>query len=202
MFQDSEIGAMTAGGAFGYPPHSKYEKLISLAKKYRRRPQSLFTLATRPRCAAPCEAAELGIIKPILVGPVAKITAVAKQHGIDIARYELVDAPHSEAAAAKAVELIHEGKGELLMKGSLHTDELMRAVTSGDNGPAHRAAHQSRLHHGRADPFGDAFHHRCGHQYLSRSRSQARHRAERDRPVHADRSGHAAGRASSRRSRR
>jgi hypothetical protein len=75
-------------------------------------------------------AAELGIIVPILVGPVAKIIAVAKQHGIDIARYELVDAPHSEAAAAKAVELIRESKGEILMKGSLHTDELMRAVTS------------------------------------------------------------------------
>jgi phosphate acetyltransferase len=51
---------------------------------------------------------------------VAKITAVAKQHGIDTARYELVDAPHSEAAAAKAVELIRESKGEILMKGSLH----------------------------------------------------------------------------------
>ena len=87
-----------------------------------------------------CEAAELGIIKPILVGPVAKITAVAKQHGIDIARYELVDVPHSDAAAAKAVELIHEGKGELLMKGSLHTDELMRAVTSGTRACAPRGA--------------------------------------------------------------
>src|SRR5215471_15877354 len=52
------------------------------------------------------EAAELGIIVPILVGPVARITALAKQHGIDIARCELVDAPHSDAAAAKAVELI------------------------------------------------------------------------------------------------
>jgi phosphate acetyltransferase len=53
---------------------------------------------------------------------------------MDIARYELVDAPHSDAAAAKAVELIRESRGELLMKGSLHTDELMRAVTSATTG--------------------------------------------------------------------
>jgi phosphate acetyltransferase len=88
-------------------------------------------------------AAELGIIVPILVGPVGKITAVAKQHGIDIARYELVDAPHSEAAAAKAVELIRQSRGELLMKGSLHTDELMREVTAGTTGlrTARRISH-------------------------------------------------------------
>jgi phosphate acetyltransferase len=89
------------------------------------------------------EAAELGIINPILVGPAAKITAVAEQHGINIARYELVDAAHSEAAAAKAVELIRESRGELLMKGSLHTDELMRAVTSATTGlrTARRISH-------------------------------------------------------------
>jgi phosphate acetyltransferase len=88
-------------------------------------------------------AAELGIIVPILVGPVAKITAVARQHKIDIAHYELVDAPHSEGAAAKAVELIHESRGELLMKGSLHTDELMRAATSAAAGlrTARRISH-------------------------------------------------------------
>ncbi len=144
MFQDTEIGAMTAGGApFGYPPHSKYEKLISLAKEV----PSATTVVVHPcdesSLRGPCEAAELGIIKPILVGPVAKIAAVAKQYGIDVARYELVDVPHSDAAAVKAVELIHEGKGELLMKGSLHTDELMRAVTSGTMGlrTARRISH-------------------------------------------------------------
>src|SRR5262249_6265895 len=88
-------------------------------------------------------AAELGIIVPILVGPVARINAVAKQHGIDIAHYELVNAPHSEAAATKSVELIRESRGELLMKGSLHTDELMRAVTSATTGlrTARRISH-------------------------------------------------------------
>jgi hypothetical protein len=53
---------------------------------------------------------------------------------LDIARYEVIDAPHSDTAAARGVQLIHEGKGELLMKGSLHMDELMREVTSAKNG--------------------------------------------------------------------
>jgi phosphate acetyltransferase len=143
MFQDSEIGAIASGGAFGQPPPSKYEKLILLAKEV---PPAV-TLVVHPcdetSLQGASAAAELGIIVPILVGPVAKITAVAKQHGIDIARYELVDAPHSEAAAAKAVELIRESKGGILMKGSLHTDELMRAVTSATTGlrTARRLSH-------------------------------------------------------------
>ena len=89
------------------------------------------------------EAAQLGIIKPVLVGPSAKISKAARDHGINIGGYEIVDAPHSEAAAAKAVELIKAGKGELLMKGSLHTDELMRAVTSSSTGlrTARRISH-------------------------------------------------------------
>jgi phosphate acetyltransferase len=65
-----------------------------------------------------------------LVGPATKIREVASKHGIDIGSYEIVDAPHSEAAAARAVELVHEAEGEMLMKGSLHTDELMRSVTA------------------------------------------------------------------------
>jgi phosphate acetyltransferase len=80
------------------------------------------------------DAAAEQIIAPVLVGPAAKIVAIAAEHGIDIAGCEIVDAPHSHAAAAKAVALIREGKGELLMKGSLHTDELMREVTSSATG--------------------------------------------------------------------
>jgi len=74
------------------------------------------------------EAAELGILQPILVGPRDKIEAVAAQFQLDISSYEIVDAPHSHAAADLAVQLVREGKAELLMKGSLHTDELMGAV--------------------------------------------------------------------------
>jgi phosphate acetyltransferase len=76
------------------------------------------------------ESAEAGIIRPVLVGPETKIRNTASTYGLDISRFEIVDAPHSEDAAAKGVELIHAAKGELLMKGSLHTDELMRSVTA------------------------------------------------------------------------
>ena len=80
------------------------------------------------------EAAAEALIEPVLVGPEAKIVAVATEHGIDIAGREIVDTPHSHAAAARAVALVRAGKGELLMKGSLHTDELMREVTSSATG--------------------------------------------------------------------
>ena len=92
---------------------------------------------------APIEAAEAGIIIPILVGPAAKIIAVAREHHLDISAIEIVDAPHSDAAAAKAVQIIHESKGELLMKGSLHSDELLREVTSSKTGlrTARRISH-------------------------------------------------------------
>ena len=95
------------------------------------------------RCAVQRRRRISGIIRPVLVGPAGKVTAAAREHGIDISRFELIDAPHSEAAAAKAVQLIHEAKGELLMKGSLHTDELMRAVTSSAKGlrTARRISH-------------------------------------------------------------
>src|SRR6266480_3192267 len=124
-------------------PHAKYERLIARAKQV----PAATTIVVHPceetALRGPIEAAEAGIIVPILVGPAAKIAGVAREHGLDIGRYEIVDVPHSEAAAAKAVELIHESKGELLMKGSLHTDELMREVTSSKTGlrTARRISH-------------------------------------------------------------
>jgi phosphotransacetylase len=83
---------------------------------------------------AAVEAAEAELIRPILVGPAAKIRAVAEQHGLDIRPYRLVDAPHSHAAAAKAVEIVRAGEAETLMKGSLHTDELMAEVVRKETG--------------------------------------------------------------------
>ena len=143
MFQVNEIDAITTGDPFGCPPHGKYEKLISLAKQVPPATAVVVYPCDETSLRGAIEAAELGIINPILVGPAAKITTVAEQHGINIARYELVDAAHSEAAAAKAVELTRESRGELLMKGSLHTDELMRAVTSATTGlrTARRISH-------------------------------------------------------------
>lgn len=80
------------------------------------------------------EAAQAGLIEPILVGPVAKILATAQRAGVDITGYRIEDAPHSHAAAEIAVRLVREGAAEMLMKGSLHTDELMREVASSSTG--------------------------------------------------------------------
>ena len=141
--KESEIGNVAALGPLGNPPHSKYERLIARAKQV----PAATTIVVHPceetALRGPIEAAQAGIIVPILVGPAAKITAVAREHRLDIDRFEIVDAPHSEAAAAKGVELIHQGKGELLMKGSLHTDELMREVASSKTGlrTARRISH-------------------------------------------------------------
>jgi phosphotransacetylase len=89
------------------------------------------------------EAAELGLIVPILVGPLAKIEATAAALGIGLGKFRIVDAAHSHASAAKAVELIREGSAQVLMKGSLHTDELMSAIVARDGGlrTARRISH-------------------------------------------------------------
>src|SRR5215470_11785698 len=124
-------------------PHAKYDRLIANAQKVPAAKTVVVHPCDESSLRGPVEAAELGIIVPILVGPRAKITANAAAHKIDISRYEIVDAAHSDDAAAKGVALIREGKGELLMKGSLHTDELMRAVTSSKTGlrTARRISH-------------------------------------------------------------
>ncbi len=83
---------------------------------------------------AAVEAARAGLITPILVGPRAKILRAAEHAQLDITRFRIVDTPHSEAAAAEAVALVRRGEAALLMKGSLHTDELLHAVLSPDLG--------------------------------------------------------------------
>ena len=112
----------------------KYELLLERCK----------TLApVRTAVAHPCDAAalagavdaaQLGLIQPIFVGPVAKIREVAAQAKVDLANAEIVDAPHSHAAASEAVKLVREGQAQLLMKGSLHTDELLAAVVARETG--------------------------------------------------------------------
>ena len=113
---------------------SKYDRLIAEAKR---------SAAAKAIVVHPCdetslrgavEAAAMGLISATLVGPAAKINNVAREHNLDIGKCELVDVAHSDAAASKAVELIRAGQGELLMKGSLHTDELMRPVTASATG--------------------------------------------------------------------
>jgi len=115
-------------------PHAKYERLIAAAKHVPMATTIVVHPCDETSLAGACEAAELGIIRPILVGPINKIKAAAAEHNLDISNFETIDAPHSDAAAAKGVELVGQAKGELLMKGSLHTDELMRCVTAGASG--------------------------------------------------------------------
>ena len=79
-------------------------------------------------------AAQAGYIEPVLVGPIVKIRAAAERAGLDLAHYELVDAPHSHAAAVEAVTLAAQHRVDALMKGSLHTDELMSAVVAQNSG--------------------------------------------------------------------
>ncbi|MES2888238.1 MAG: bifunctional enoyl-CoA hydratase/phosphate acetyltransferase [Pseudomonadota bacterium] len=84
--------------------------------------------------AAACEAHALGLIEPVLVAPRARLEAVAREAGLDLAGLTIEDVPHSHAAAARAVELVSLARVEALMKGSLHTDELMGAVIARDTG--------------------------------------------------------------------
>ena len=80
------------------------------------------------------EAAERKLIEPILIGPKAKIEAVASKIGVDLSPYVLVDVPHSHAAAEKSVEMVRNGHAQAIMKGSLHTDELLHEVMSKEHG--------------------------------------------------------------------
>ena len=129
LTKDKEIGTLAAIGPVVDPPHTKYDRLIARAKQVPAATTVVVHPCDETSLRGVVDAAAAGIIKPILVGPAAKVTGTARQFGLDISRCEVVDAPHSDAAAARGVQLIHEGKGELLMKGSLHTDELMREVT-------------------------------------------------------------------------
>ena len=110
------------------PKHEKYNQLMARCKALPPVPTAVAHPCDESSLKGAIEAAELGILKPILVGPRAKIEAVAAQFQINIAGYEIVDVPHSHAAADMAVQLAREGKAVMLMKGSLHTDELMGAV--------------------------------------------------------------------------
>ncbi len=115
-----------------YP--SKYDRLIAAAKAVPPVPTIVVHPCDETSLRGAVDSAEAGIIRPVLVGPETKIRNIASQHGLDISELEIIDTPHSEAAAAKGVELIHAAKGEMLMKGSLHTDELMRSVTAKTGG--------------------------------------------------------------------
>jgi len=112
----------------------KYELLLKRCAEIRPVPAAVAHPCEKSALAGAVEAGQMGLMHPILVGPAAKIEEIAKASGIDLRAVEIVDAPDSHAAADKAVELVRKGKAELLMKGSLHTDELLGAVMARETG--------------------------------------------------------------------
>jgi phosphotransacetylase len=121
----------------------KYEQLLARCRNL----EPVATAVAHPceasALAGALEAGEMKLITPILVGPAQRIADIARQNGMDLGRTRIVDAPHSHASAAKAVELVRRGEAELLMKGSLHSDELLSAVVVKDTGlrTARRISH-------------------------------------------------------------
>ncbi|TDQ82970.1 phosphate acetyltransferase [Dongia mobilis] len=124
-------------------PHDKYEKLLAAARGMGVMPTAVVHPCDPVSLESALAAAESNLIAPVLVGPEAKIRATADKAGCDIAGLPLVDAAHSHDAAARAVALVREGSVQALMKGSLHTDELMGAVVARDTGirTARRISH-------------------------------------------------------------
>jgi phosphate acetyltransferase len=123
--------------------HEKYQRLVDAARTLAPVTTAVAHPCDESSLSGAVDAAKLGLIVPILVGPKARVEAVAKACALDIAAFEIIDAPHSHAAAALAVEQVRCGRAEALMKGSLHTDELMSAVVHKDTGlrTARRISH-------------------------------------------------------------
>jgi phosphate acetyltransferase len=116
------------------PGTGKYELLLRRCTGIEPVPTAVAHPCEASALRGALEAAEKGLIRPILVGPVGKIEEIARSADLALQGMDIVDAPHSHASAAKAVEIVREGRAELLMKGSLHTDELLGAVVARDTG--------------------------------------------------------------------
>jgi phosphotransacetylase len=112
----------------------KYERLLARCQPLAPVPTAVAHPCEATALSGAVQAAKLGLIVPLLVGPAARILETATSAAIDLGDLEIFDVPHSNASAAKAVELVREGRAEILMKGSLHTDELMSAVVARDGG--------------------------------------------------------------------
>jgi phosphotransacetylase len=112
----------------------KYEQLLLRCRGKEPVPTAVAHPCETSALAGAIEAGSLGLITPILVGPAARIREIASKNAIDLGTTRIVDVPHSHAAAARAVALVREGEAELLMKGSLHTDELLGAVVARETG--------------------------------------------------------------------
>ncbi|MFB9970981.1 bifunctional enoyl-CoA hydratase/phosphate acetyltransferase [Pseudoroseomonas cervicalis] len=114
--------------------HSHYGRLIARCEGQAPVPCAVAHPCDEAALAGALEAAGQGLIRPLLVGPEARIREIAARAGLDLGDLPVIDTPHSHASAARAVALVREGKAGLLMKGSLHTDELMSAVVAREAG--------------------------------------------------------------------
>jgi len=121
----------------------KYERLLVRCEGLAPVPTAVAHPCEVSALTGAIEAGARGLIVPLLVGPADKIAETAAAARLDLSNVEIVDVPHSHASAAKAVELVKQGKAEILMKGSLHTDELMSAIVSREGGlrTARRISH-------------------------------------------------------------
>jgi len=137
---EAERTTTTSSAAKG---HDKFEALLARAQKLPPMPTAVVHPCDKVSLEAVVEAARLKLIDPILVGPEERIRTVAKENKIDISQFKIVNADYSQDSAAKAVELVREGRADALMKGSLHTDEVMGAVVKRDTGlrTARRISH-------------------------------------------------------------
>lgn len=123
--------------------HEKYDRLVAAAQAKATIKVAVVHPCDEASLRGALEAKRLGLIEPSLVGPVERMAAAAGQAGLDISGMKIIPAAHSADSAAKAVELVKTDKVEALMKGSLHTDELMSAVVSRESGirTARRISH-------------------------------------------------------------
>ena len=123
-----------AGAETSEDNHEKFRLLVERAQQHEPAITAIAHPCDKVSLESAVEAARMRLIVPILVGPREKVARAAADAAIDIGAIELVDAAHSNDAAAKAVALVREGRAEALMKGSLHTDELMSAVVARETG--------------------------------------------------------------------
>jgi phosphate acetyltransferase len=114
--------------------HAKYEQLIARCANLPPVPTAVVHPCDAASLTGALEAAAAGLIVPLLVGPEARIRRVAAEEGLDISKCRVIDTPHSHASADKGVALVRSGEAAALMKGSLHTDELMAAVVHHETG--------------------------------------------------------------------
>jgi phosphate acetyltransferase len=114
--------------------HAKYERLIAATKGLHPLPTVVAHPCDETSLRGALEAAEAGMVVPILVGAKGRIESLARSVDLDLGAVRIIDVPHSQAAAEKAVALVRAGEAELLMKGSLHSDELLAEVTKRDTG--------------------------------------------------------------------